>query len=106
MNTQQIVMDALAEKITALEQRNLDTIKKWDSINSASIMRNLDHIDCFIQSKDVDIQGFIECKQLRIDSLSGNERSRYIVETLDILEYLHSKNGDSRLMDFYDSIER
>ena len=37
MNTQQIVMDALAEKITALEQRNLDTIKKWDSVYSRTL---------------------------------------------------------------------
>ena len=106
MNNQQVILDALAEKITKLEQDKLELVREWDNRNSETASRYLSHIQCFVHSASADIEGFLDEKRRRYDSLPKNERPKFIEETLDIVDYLHGEIDDQRLLDFYEDFAK
>ena len=106
MDNQQVILDALAEKITKLEQEKLGLIKEWDNINSDTLSRYLSHIKCFIRSASVDIDGFLDEKRRQYTSTPLDERTKFVRDTLDIMEYLYDEIGDQRLLDFHDDFSK
>lgn len=106
MSYQQVIYDALAEKIARLEQEKIELIREWDNRNSETASRYLSHINCFIHSASVDIDGFLDEKRRQYGETPIDDRANFVKETLDIVDYFIDENEDQRLIDFYDGFSK